>query len=150
MENTKRVIQQSDDDEWKAELQQFFKDCYDRYAELKAEEAHGVSNVTPITKDFYKFLYAYEQALFEVNGKRNKATRLRQALTYNQKKYKNEEEAVIKTLEGRVTKEGGTKGFHFLMENGLNELTAEYLVLQNKELISKKAIEASEEKLSNS
>ena len=146
MENTKRVIQQSDDDEWKAELQQFFKDCYDRYAELKAEEEHGVSNVTPITKDFYKFLHAYEQALTEINGRTTRATYLRRALRNNQTKYKDEQEAVIQTLEGLVIKEGGTKGYHFLIENGLNELTAEYLVLQHKDLFSEDALLSSEER----
>ena len=56
---------------------------------------------------------------------------------------------ITDTIEELVTKKGGTEGYKFLMENGLSELTAEYLVLQNKELFSKKAIEASEDKLSN-
>ena len=149
MENTKRVIKQSDDDEWKAELQQFYKKCYNHYAERKAEEEHGASNTTPFIREFYKFFHSYEQALTEYHGKRQAAGGLRRKLINKRKSIKDEQKVITDTIEELVTKKGGTEGYKFLMENGLSELTAEYLVLQNKELFSKKAIEASEDKLSN-
>jgi len=129
MENAQRAIDRADDEK-KQNLKQFFNDCYNRYAELQAEEEGTVS--TPFVREFYKFFHAYEQALTENPGTRQPTHSLKKKLRNTQKKMEEEEKAIIVTIEELVQTEGGTDGYKFLIENELKELNAEYLVLQHK------------------
>ena len=148
MDNAKEKMQQSNDDESKAELQQYYKECFGHCVKLKAKEEPGFSNATPIIKGFYEFLNAYELAKIEIKGKKHGGGRLRQMLSNNEKKYNNKQEAVIKTLERLAIKKDPSDGFIFLTKNELYKFTAEYLMLQYEDLFSKDAISSSKYKLS--
>lgn len=124
---------------------QFFR----RYVELKASEHETNSHVV---KQYYKFLYAYEQALAEKHqGKRcPKATRTRRAIEKRLKENNgNLELAVIDYLTTAVTKKEATDGFEFLMSTNQAELTAEHLVKSNPSYFSEVAVAAAIKKLDN-
>lgn len=125
---------------------QFFR----RYVELKASE-HETNSI--LVEQYYKFLYAYEQALAEKHqGKRRpKANRIRGAIRKREEKIYNGnlELSIIDYLTFRVTNEGTTEGFEFLMCTDQAELTAEHLVKSNPSYFSEVTVAAATKKLDN-
>ncbi|MDA8729552.1 hypothetical protein N9N21_01710 [Alphaproteobacteria bacterium] len=129
--------------------QELWRQYFQRYCELKASEHETDST---LLKQYYKFLYAYEQALAEKHqGKRRpQARRIRNAIKDRMDKNNgNSELAVIDYLTMAVTKKGTTDGFEFLMCTDQTELTAEHLVKSNRSYFSEATVAAATKKLDN-
>jgi hypothetical protein len=75
----------------------------------------------PLVRRFYETLAAYEQLLTEKNNKKTLAGRTRQKIAN-----KGVHQSLIDWASGKVE----TNGFHLLVEKGLPEHTAEYVVMQ--------------------
>ena len=91
----------------------------------------------PLERDFYDVLNAYEELLTEKNGRTTKASRTRQKL-----KNKGVEQCLIDWALGPPT-----EGFKLLIEKGLAELTAEYLVVKHKGRFPSEVLEAAKKRL---
>ena len=101
-------------------------------------QVKGLQGDDPLHVDFFATLCAYEELLSEKNGRRTSANRTRQKLSRH---------GVVKCLEDWATDTKETTGFSLLVENGLVELTGEYLVLKHPQYFSGKAIEAAKARL---
>jgi hypothetical protein len=124
---------------------EFWQECFEHYCELKAAK---VDTDSALVKSYFKFFYAYEQALTEKNSKRTSAMRLKRLVTDRTDKNKgNAEMGIIAALSELVMKKGASSGYQFLMSSGQSELTAEHLVKSNPQHFSKEAITAAAEKL---
>jgi hypothetical protein len=99
----------------------------------------GLDQTDPLHRDFYETLAAYEQLLTEKNGRTTKAS-------YTRRKLKNK--GVMQCLEDWAISTAPTEGFGLLIENGLVELTGEYLVLRYPDRFSRQAVEAARARLS--
>jgi len=97
----------------------------------------GMSIDEPLERDFFDMLNAYEELLTEKNGRTTKASRTRQKL-----KNKGVEQCLIDWALGPPT-----EGFKLLVENGLAELTAEYLVVKHKGRFPTEVVEAANKRL---
>ncbi len=97
----------------------------------------GVAYDDPLERDFYEMLNAYEQLLTEKNGRTTKASRTRQKL-----KNKGVKQCLIDWALGAPT-----DGFKLLVEKGLLELTAEYLVVKYAERFPEAVVKAARERL---
>jgi hypothetical protein len=115
MANAKR---QKRDDVW--------REAFRRLCELE-----GMGQTSPMDRDFYRMLAAYEGLLSEKNGRLTRATRTRQKL---------KNKGVIRCLEEWARSPKATQGFDMLVANGLVELTAEYMVLTHRENFSAEAV----------
>ena len=104
-------------------------------------ELQGIGEADRLHRDFARTLAAYEELLSQKNGRRTSASRTRQ-------KIKNK--GVEQSLEDWALAPQATEGFRLLMENGLEELTGEYLVVKYEERFSAKAVEAAKARLGNS
>ncbi len=91
----------------------------------------------PLERDFYDVLNAYEELLTEKHGRTTKASRTRQKL-----KNKGVEQCLIDWALG-----DSTDGFRLLVEKGLPELTAEYLVVKHATRFPEAAVTAARERL---
>ena len=100
-------------------------------------ELEGVNVNEPLERDFFQVLAAYEYMLTEKNGRTTKATRVRQKL-----KNKGLKQCLVDWTLGP-----NTQGFEQLIEQGLSELTAEYLVVKYSNEFSKDIVMAAEQKL---
>ena len=97
----------------------------------------GMSLDDPLERDFYDVLNAYEELLTEKNGRTTKANRTRQKL-----KNKGVEQCLIDWAIGPPT-----DGFKLLTEKGLQELTAEHLVVKYESRFPAAAVEAAKKRL---
>lgn len=97
----------------------------------------GIAYDDPLVRDFYDVLNAYEELLTEKHGRTTKATRTRQKL-----KNKGVGQCLIDWALGNPT-----DGFKLLIEKGLPELTAEYLVVKYATRFPEAAVNAARERL---
>ena len=97
----------------------------------------GMAYDDPLERDFYDVLNAYEELLTEKHGRTTKASRTRQKL-----KNKGVEQCLIDWALGDPT-----DGFKLLVEKGLPQLTAEYLVVKHATRFPEAAVEAARDRL---
>ena len=97
----------------------------------------GMSYDDPLEREFYDVLNAYEGLLTEKNGRTTKATRTRQKLAN-----KGVEQCLIDWALGATT-----DGFRLLVDKGLPELTAEYLVIKYETRFPGNAVDAARKRL---
>ena len=93
----------------------------------------------PLERDFYDVLNAYEELLTLKHGRTTKASRTRQKLAN-----KGVEQCLIDWALGAPT-----DGFKLLIEKGLPELTAEYLVVKYEKRFPRRAVEAARRRLTD-
>ena len=98
----------------------------------------GIVHDDPLTRDFYNVLNAYEGLLTQKHGRTTKATRTRQKLARA-----GVEQCLIDWALGSPT-----EGFKLLIEKGLPELTAEFLVVKYETRFPEGAVKAARERLS--
>lgn len=110
-----------------------YKQAFRRLCELA-----GNGKPDALHMDFYSTLAAYEELLTEKNGRTTRANRTRQKLARH---------GVIKCLEDWAKDPKETQGFSTLVENGLVELTGEFLILKYPGDFSSKAIENARRRL---
>lgn len=91
----------------------------------------------PLTRDFYNVLNAYEALLTQKHGRTTKAARTRQKLARV-----GVEQCLIDWALGAPT-----EGFKLLIEKGLPELTAEYLVVKYSKRFPEEAVSAARARL---
>jgi hypothetical protein len=91
--------------------------AFKRYCALVGSANDDPSD--PLVRDFYETLAAYEQLLTEKNGSTTIASRTRQKI-----KNKGVHQSLTEWTRGKTE----TNGFTLLVEAGLPEYTAEYLV----------------------
>ena len=97
----------------------------------------GLNLSDPLEREFYDVLNAYEELLTEKNGRTTKASRTRQKL-----KNKGFEQCLIDWALGP-----STDGFKLLIERGVKELTAEYLVVKYERRFPPAVVEAARKRL---
>ncbi|HEY8698664.1 MAG TPA: hypothetical protein VIM02_13715 [Rhizomicrobium sp.] len=95
-------------------------------------ELEGQKYADPIERNFYAGLAAYEELLSEKNGRKTLASRTRQKLR---------NKSVMECLTDWAKSKHPTDGFRLLIERGLPELTAEYLVVEYAGRFPQKAAE---------
>jgi hypothetical protein len=100
----------------------------------------GLDQQDPLHRDFYAMLRAYEELLTQKNGRTTSASRTRQKLR---------NKGVIQCLEDWALGKTQTQGFELLTQNGLAELTGEFLVLKYPSSFTPQAIRAARERLTN-
>ncbi|MGH6930901.1 MAG: hypothetical protein ACREEE_00550 [Dongiaceae bacterium] len=122
MVNAKR---QGRDDVW--------REAFRRLCELE-----GTGHATPLDREFYKMLTAYEELLSEKNGRRTAAARTRQKL---------KNKGVMRCLEDWSRSPVTTQGFELLVKHGLAELTAEHIVAKHPEFFSVDVVAGAKAKL---
>ncbi len=103
----------------------------------RLSELEGLKLSDPMERDFYQVLNAYEQLLTEKNGRTTKANRTRQKL-----RNKGVKQCLIDWATGAAT-----GGFELLVEKGLPELTAEYLVIKYEDRFDDDVVRAARAKL---
>lgn len=101
-------------------------------------EIQGMNYEDPLEKDFFCVLSAYEELLTEKNGKTTKANRTKQKLLRH---------GLHKCLEDWALSSTPTPGFILLMENGMQQLTAEYLVVKYADRFSENVVRAAQKRL---
>ena len=125
----------------------YYEPCFLHYCDLKAAE-HETDSF--IVRGYYRFLYAYEQALTEKNRRTTIATLLKKLVTNRTKQNDDDvEKGIVAALTELVTKKGASSGYQFLMYSGQSKLTAEYLVKENPQYFSKEAVTSETEKLNS-
>lgn len=92
----------------------------------------GMNCDDPLERAFYDVLNAYEELLTEKHGRTTKAMRTRQKLAN-----KGVAQCLIDWALGAPT-----DGFRLLIDNGLPELTAEYLLVKFESRFPRKAVDA--------
>lgn len=97
----------------------------------------GMAYDDPLEREFYDVLNAYEELLTEKHGRTTKAARTRQKL-----QNKGVEQCLIDWALGEPT-----DGFKLLVEKGLPELTAEYLVVKYGTRFAENVVEAARKSL---
>lgn len=100
----------------------------------------GMSESDPLHRDFAGSLAAYEELLAEKNGRKTSASRTRQKVA---------NKGVEQSLEEWALAPQPTDGFLLLMSKGLEELTAEHLVVKYADRFSTKAVEAARARLAH-
>lgn len=100
-------------------------------------ELEGLDLSDPLERDFYQVLNAYEELLTEKNGRTTKASRTRQKL-----KNKGVMQCLIDWAIGSAT-----GGFQLLVDKGLPELTAEYLVIKYKDRFEEDVVKSAKVRL---
>lgn len=121
MENAKRL--ERDDVYWLA---------FKRLCSLE-----GMIYDDPLERHFCDILNAYEELLTQKNGRTTKATRTRQKLAN-----KGVEKCLVDWALGEPT-----DGFRLLVEKGLPELTAEFLVVKYATRFPEAAVDAARKRL---
>lgn len=97
----------------------------------------GTDMSDPLERAFADVLNAYEQLLTEKNDRTTRATRTRQKM-----KNKGVHQCLLDWAMGSAT-----EGFKLLIENGLPELTAEYVVIRHKDHFPSEVVEAARQRL---
>jgi hypothetical protein len=108
--------------------------CNERIIELS-----GIDENNPIDKKFKECLAAYEEYLYEKNGKKVKANYLRR---------KWEKVGTIQTIIDAVNKKKPQEGFQLLMNVGGSEYSMESIVLEFPDQFSEEVVENAKIKLS--
>lgn len=85
-------------------------------------------------------IYAYEEVLTKINGRRTKAARTWQLV----KKY-----GVIGAVEKAVNRKDETMGYRVLVDMGLQDLAFEVIVLRYPHLFSPEALAISKKRMNN-
>jgi predicted glycosyltransferase len=101
-------------------------------------ELEGRTFQPGIERDFHEVLSAYEQILSEKNGRNQLAHRTRQKL---------KNKGLMQCLEDWALNSQPTEGFKLLVEKGLIELTAEYIVIKHSEHFPEAVVEAAKNRL---
>ncbi len=91
----------------------------------------------PLERDFQKVLAAYEALLKEKNGRNTRATYFRRKV---------DNKGLIDALTEWALG-GETEGFNLLIEKGMAELTAEYLLILHPEQFPENAVTAARKRL---
>lgn len=117
-------------------LEDVYKLVFARYCELIGLENDDPGD--PVVRDFYASLAAYEQLLFEKHGWNVKANRTRQKIQ-NKGLY----QSLIEWTEGSTE----TNGFNALVELGLPEHTAEYIVAKHASRFPDGVVELARDRL---
>jgi hypothetical protein len=117
-------------------LDDVYNAVFRRYCALVADKHSDPSD--PLVGDFYETLGAYEQLLTEKNGRTTIASRTRQKL-----KNKGVYQSLIEWTRGKIE----TNGFTLLVENGLPEYTAEYLVAKHATRFPSDVVQLAENRL---
>ena len=125
MDNAKRLGRQ---DVW--------NDAFRRLCHLQ-----GLDQSDPLHCAFYQTLAAYEQLLTEKNGRNTPASRTRQKLR---------NKGVVQCLEDWAVSRVPTDGYNLLIQQGMPELTGEYIVLRYPNRFSERAQVAARDRLSKS
>lgn len=110
------------------------KKCNERIIELS-----GIDENNPIERKFKECLAAYEEYLYEKNGKKVKANYLRR---------KWEEVGTIQTIIDAVNKKKHQEGLQLLMNVGGSEYSMESIVLEFPDQFSEEVVENAKIKLS--
>ena len=110
------------------------KKCNERIIALS-----GVVENDPLERRFKECLAAYEEYLFEKNGKRNKATYLRR---------KRKAHGTIKTITDAVNKKQRQKSLELLVNLGGSEFSMESIVLEFPDQFTEETVENAKMKLS--
>lgn len=98
----------------------------------------GMNQTDPLHRDFFETLTAYEELLTLKNGRTTRANRTRQKL---------KNKGVIQCLEDWAISGVSTEGFDLLVQNGLFDLTGEYLVLKYPDRFSARAVATAKSRL---
>jgi len=101
-------------------------------------ELEGLNHDDPLHRDFYSTLKAYEELLTEKNERTTKANRTRQKLARL---------GVVQCLEDWATNTRPVNCTKLLVENGLVQLTGEFLVLKYSDQFSDKAVKSANRRL---
>lgn len=99
-------------------LPEVYNAAFRRFCELTGAANDDPSD--PLIADFYRTLAAYEQLLTDKNERNTIASRTRQKISN-----KGVHQSLIEWTRGKVE----TNGFKLLVENGMPQFTAEYLVV---------------------
>ena len=110
------------------------KKCNERIIELS-----GIDENNPIERKFKECLAAYEEYLYEKNGKKVKANYLRR---------KWEKVGTIQTIIDAVNKKKRQEGLQLLMNVGGSEYSMESIVLEFPDQFSEEVVENAKKKLS--
>ena len=113
-----------------------YKAAFKRYLEIVINEYENESD--PLVRDFYKTVPAYEQLLTEKNGRTTRAIR-----TLQKVKNKGVHQSLIDWMQAKEVKDG----FKLLIENNLEEYTAEYLVIKYKDRFPGEILETAVKRL---
>lgn len=102
------------------------------------QRADGHSPASDAEREGLEAIYAYEEALSDINGKPTRAGR-----TWPMVK----EKGVIAAIEGIVTRPLETRAYRILIEMGLEDKTFEAVVLRYPTIFSAAAVDACERRL---
>lgn len=97
--------------------EEFYQSVFMRLCEIEGALNDDPSD--PIVKEFFQTLAAYEQLLTEKNGRKTAASRTRQKI-----RNKGVHQSLVDWTLGNTE----TNGFSLLVERGMPQFTAEYLV----------------------
>jgi hypothetical protein len=113
-----------------------YKAAFKRYLEIVINEYENESD--PLVKDFYKTVPAYEHLLTEKNGRTTRANR-----TLQKVRNKGVHQSLIDWMQAKEVKDG----FKLLIENNLEQYTAEYLVMKYKDRFPQEIVETAASRL---
>lgn len=124
MRNAKERLRSDPDNQ---EAERVYWQAFSRLCSLE-----GMHMKDPLEREFYDVLNAYEQLLTEKNGRTTRASHTRQKLAN-----KGVLQCLVDWASGPPT-----EGFKLLVERGLEELTAEHLVVKYAERFPDAVVEA--------
>lgn len=106
-----------------------------RAVSLRADE-HNASS--PVLRDIWEAVYAYEEVLYLEHKRRLKAAHTRRSIARR---------GALEAIEEIVKRQAVTEGFHRLRNAGLFDKTFEAVVLRHPTEFSEQAVEAAKAKL---
>ncbi|MGC2966080.1 hypothetical protein [Paraburkholderia aspalathi] len=106
-----------------------------RAVSLRADE-HNASS--PVLRDIWEAVYAYEEVLYLEHKRRLKAAHTRRSIARR---------GALEAIEEIVKRKAVTEGFHRLRNAGLFDKTFESVVLRHPTKFSEQAVEAAKAKL---
>jgi len=105
---------------------QVYRDAFRRLCEVEARQHAGEVEIA-----FWKAIYAAEALRTEANNRTTLLSRTRQKIV---------KDGIVKTIEDLARRKQPSPGFKILVDGGLPELTAEYIVLTFPERFSDAAL----------
>lgn len=118
-------------------MAEVYESVFKRYCELSASAADDPND--KLVLEFEKVLAAYEQLLTEKNGRTTKASRTRQKMARH---------GTVQCLIDWALADNETEGFKLLVSAGLEEFTAEHLVVKFADRFSNEVVTAAKRRLS--
>ncbi|EIN00423.1 hypothetical protein WQE_15371 [Paraburkholderia hospita] len=103
-----------------------------------ALRADGHNPASPVLRDIWEAVYAYEEVLFQEHGRRLRAGHTRRSITAR---------GELNAIEEIVKRRSVTDGFHRMRNAGLFDKTFEAVVLRHPHDFSQAAIESATAKL---